>query len=57
MVSIETLREHFGDLGVEPEDEVIEKCKNNVSAGRKFFPIFFCVYKIDRPGTLLGIPY
>lgn len=30
MVSVETLREHFGDLGVEPSDEVVEKCEDSI---------------------------
>lgn len=28
MVSVETLTQEFSDMGVEPSDDVIEKCKN-----------------------------
>lgn len=62
MVSVETLREHFGDLGVEPDDEVVEKCENSFpcdwKAGKvikyflftKFAGLDLCSeYNIDDP--------
>lgn len=28
MVSVETLKEQFDELGIEPNEEVVDKCKN-----------------------------
>lgn len=29
MVSVETLKEQFDEMGIEPDEDVVEKCKNS----------------------------
>lgn len=42
MVSVETIREQFDDLGFTPSDEVIDKCKNRpVTAKFLMFNLLF----------------
>lgn len=42
MVSIETLKEQFDELGVDPSEDVVEKCKFVVISS--FFAIFFTIF-------------
>lgn len=48
MVSIETLREHFGDLGVEPDDDVVGKCKISVVLWRKSVEVGFSLFVDEK---------
>lgn len=56
MVSVETLKEQFDELGVDPSDDVVEKCEFS-GIGSKSAIIHFIVYFYSFSGLELGSIY